>query len=125
MGIAGAVRRLYHACVSDLVNRIETSIVARRLFRRGQSILVAVSGGLDSMVLLHVLARLARKHGWKLTVAHFNHQLRGRSSDADQRLVERTAAQCGLEYFGDRGDVRKYGRNHKLSLEMAARFLRH
>ncbi|HWF18839.1 MAG TPA: ATP-binding protein, partial [Verrucomicrobiae bacterium] len=74
-----------------LVEQVEQSIAQRRLFRRGESILVAVSGGLDSMVLLHLLARMAEEQGWRLTVAHFNHQLRGRSSDADERLVERTA----------------------------------
>ncbi|MDB6064429.1 MAG: tRNA(Ile)-lysidine synthase [Pedosphaera sp.] len=108
-----------------MLQRVEKSIIDRQLFRRGQSILVAVSGGLDSMVLLHLLARLSKTHGWRLTVAHFNHQLRGRSSDADERLVQRTAAKLGLPCVADRADVLEYGRKHKQSLEMAARKLRH
>lgn len=111
--------------MSDLVNRVEKSILARRLLRRGQSVLVAVSGGLDSMVLLHLLARLSRTHGWELSVAHLNHQLRGRSSDADERLVKGTAEKWGLPFFTGRADVREHARKHKLSLEMAARTLRH
>lgn len=111
--------------MSELVNRVEKSILARRLLRRGQSILVAVSGGLDSMVLLHLLTRLSRTHGWRLYVAHFNHQLRGRSSDADENLVKRTAEKLGLLFFSERADVREYALKHKLSLEMAARTLRH
>ncbi len=111
--------------MSDLVNRVEKSILARRLLRRGQSVLVAVSGGLDSMVLLHLMARLSRTHGWRISVAHFNHQLRGRSSDVDERLVKRTAEKLGLPFFFERADVREHARNHKLSLEMAARNLRH
>lgn len=43
------------------------------------------------MVLLQVLATLASRHGWELTVAHFNHRLRGRSSDADEKFVRAAA----------------------------------
>lgn len=77
------------------------------------------------MVLLDVLAHLSRAHGWQLTVAHFNHQLRGRSSDADERLVERTAKKLRLPFISDRANVRKFAAEHSLSLEMAARKLRH
>jgi tRNA(Ile)-lysidine synthase len=111
--------------VSELVQRVEKSILERRLFRRGQAILVAVSGGLDSMVLLELLGELSRKHDWRLTVAHFNHRLRGRSSDADERLVARTANKLGWKFISDSADVRKYASEQKLSVEMAARALRH
>ena len=77
------------------------------------------------MVLLHVLHELAEKHSWKLTVAHFNHQLRGRSSDADERLVRRTAEQLKLPFVCGRADVRKFALEEKSSVEMAARRLRH
>jgi tRNA(Ile)-lysidine synthase len=92
---------------------------------RGQRILVAVSGGLDSMVLLHVLHELAPRHGWQLTVAHLNHQLRGPSSDADERLVRRTARRLGLPVRIEQSDVRRIAWTHHLSLEMAAREVRH
>jgi len=123
--IACYLNPAHHRRVSDLLNRVEKSILARRLLRRGQSILVAVSGGLDSMVLLHLLQRLARSQDWQLAVAHFNHQLRGRGSDADERLVKRVVEKWGLPFIADRANVRKYARGHKLSLEMAARTLRH
>ena len=108
-----------------LVEQIERSIRERRLFRRGRRIVVAVSGGVDSMVLLRMLNVLAPKYGWRLAVAHFNHQLRGRSSDADERLVRQTAKKLGLPFVGGRGDVRGFSRANKLSLEMGARRLRH
>ena len=77
------------------------------------------------MVLLEVLHNLSRKYSWRLTIAHLNHQLRGRSSDADERLVLRTARSLGLKCITERADVRKFARAHKLSVEMAARQLRH
>ena len=77
------------------------------------------------MVLLRVLHTLAERHGWKLAVAHFNHQLRGRSSDADESFVRRTAEKVGLKFVSRRGDVVELKRREKISLEMAARQLRH
>ncbi len=77
------------------------------------------------MVLLEVLHRLSAARGWRLTVAHFNHQLRGRNSDADERLVRRAAESRGLPFGAGRGDVRGCAREGRISLEMAGRKLRH
>ena len=111
--------------MSRLVEQVEQEVATRRLLRKGQALLIAVSGGCDSMVLLHLLHELAEMNGWKLTVAHFNHQLRGRSSDADERLVRRTAEKLKLPFVCGRADVRKFASLEKLSIEMAARRLRH
>ena len=108
-----------------MLDQVEENTRGRRLFRAGQRILVAVSGGVDSVVLLHLLHRLGRKHRWRLTVAHLNHQLRGRSSGADERLVRRTAARLKVPVVVERADVRRFARRGKVSLEMAARELRH
>jgi tRNA(Ile)-lysidine synthase len=111
--------------VTDLLQRVEENIQNRRLLKRGQAVLVAVSGGLDSMALLHLLHELSSRHRWKLTVAHFNHQLRGRSSDADEKLVRQTAAAMRLPFVAGRANVREFAQKSKLSVEMAARKLRH
>ena len=111
--------------MSELLGQVERTIERRGLFEDGQPILVAVSGGLDSMVLLRVLHELAAGHGWQLKAAHLNHQLRGRSSDADARLVGREAATLGLPCVIGRAEVRGLARTGGLSLEMAARKARH
>jgi tRNA(Ile)-lysidine synthase len=111
--------------VTDLLQRVEQNVQNRRLLKRSDRILVGVSGGLDSMVLLHALQRLLSRHCWRLTVAHFNHQLRGRSSDADEKLVRQTAAALKLPFVAGRADVGGFARKSKLSIEMAARKLRH
>jgi tRNA(Ile)-lysidine synthase len=111
--------------VTDLLQRVENSIQNRKLLKRGQKILVAVSGGMDSMVLLHALKKISTRHKWKLTVAHFNHQLRGRASDADEKLVRKTAAAMKLPIVAESADVKEFAQKSKLSIEMAARKLRH
>lgn len=77
------------------------------------------------MVLLRVLAELAPARGWMLTVAHFNHRLRGRSSDADERLVRVTAERLNLPCVVESAEVRRLAAAGRVSIEMAARELRH
>jgi len=77
------------------------------------------------MVLLRLLHRFSAKYNWRLTVAHFNHQLRGRSSDADERLVRKIAAVLKLPVVVESADVKKFADKHGLSVEIAARQLRH
>jgi len=91
----------------------------------GTKILMAVSGGLDSMVLLHALKALAGQRRWKLAVAHFNHRLRGRASEADEAFVRRTAGAMKLPFFSASADVKQIAKREKISTEMAARRLRH
>lgn len=111
--------------MSDLVAKVERVIRERALLRRGDRILVAVSGGQDSMALLHLLRQLAQAHEWRLFVAHFNHQLRGRESAGDAQLVRKVSRQLALPCYCGRGAVRKLAAKCGLSLEMAARELRH
>ncbi|HOB32147.1 MAG TPA: tRNA lysidine(34) synthetase TilS, partial [Verrucomicrobiota bacterium] len=111
--------------MNELLNEVDRVIRSHGLLRRGQSVLVAVSGGLDSMVLLHLLGCLAEENRWRLTVAHLNHGLRGRSSDADERLVIRTAREMNLPVVTGRVDVEQEARNGRISIEMAAREVRH
>ena len=87
--------------------------------------MIAVSGGLDSMVLLEVLHRLAARHDWRLGVAHFNHGLRGAESDDDEKFVKEQAAKRRLRCVAEGGDSGALARREGLSLEMAARRLRH
>jgi tRNA(Ile)-lysidine synthase len=111
--------------VSEFLQRVQNAVNKRRLLSCGQKILVAVSGGADSMVLLCVLHSLAKKNRWKLCVAHFNHHLRGRASDADETLVRQTAEKLRLKFIPGGADVTCFAAQSKISIEMAARKLRH
>jgi tRNA(Ile)-lysidine synthase len=111
--------------VIGLVEKIERNIQIHHLLRRGQSVLIAVSGGLDSMVLLHSLHRMAKARAWALIVAHFNHQLRGKTSDADEAFVRRTAESLGLPFVSESASVKQDAQEQGISIEMAARKLRH
>ena len=84
--------------------------------------LVGVSGGRDSVALLHWLTDLGYK---KLIVCHLNHQLRGRSSDADARFVEKLAAKYRVDFELGAANVRALAKKKKMSIETAAREARY
>ncbi|HOB98640.1 MAG TPA: tRNA lysidine(34) synthetase TilS [Verrucomicrobiota bacterium] len=111
--------------MSDLVAEVRAAVLTRRLFERGESIVVAVSGGLDSMVLLRLLDELALDSGWSLIVAHFNHGLRGREADRDEALVLDSAWRLGWPCVVGWADSALRTRQPGISIEMAARQARH
>jgi len=94
------------------------------LFTPGDRVVVAVSGGADSVALLDILAFLPdlRLH---LVVAHLNHSLRGAESDEDERFVAELAASRGLSFVCERVDVRALSLRERLSLEDAGRRARY
>jgi tRNA(Ile)-lysidine synthase len=108
-----------------LDQRVLGFIRKHHLVARGQTLLVAVSGGQDSVCLLHVLNRLQPELGIKLHVAHLDHQLRGKESAGDARYVAGLAKRLGIPFTIEKGDVLEYQKEHGLSLEEAAREVRY
>ncbi len=92
-----------------------------------ESLVVAVSGGMDSVALLDALVRLRQrgKLSAKLFVAHLNHQLRGEDSDGDEAFVRSLATERALDYVTERIAVANIAREEKQNLEAIARRIRY
>ena len=90
-----------------------------------QKIVVAVSGGADSLALADLLFRSRQRFGLQLCIAHYEHGLRGQISIDDAEFVGRFAENLGLEFFCEHGDVKKFAVENKISIETAARKLRY
>lgn len=88
---------------------------------RHDRILLAVSGGVDSMVMLH----LFREGGYRIAVAHCNFQLRGTASEEDEAFVSAFCKEHGITFHSKRFDPKNYARENGVSLQMAARDLRY
>ncbi len=96
------------------------------LFAGQKRVLLAVSGGPDSVALLLILAHLREALDLELWVAHFDHGLRRRiHTEAERTFVSRLADELGLPFLFGQGDTRAHARQHRLSLEEAARVLRY
>ncbi|MFA5366806.1 MAG: tRNA lysidine(34) synthetase TilS [Dehalococcoidia bacterium] len=115
--------------MGDLEDRVLDFIRRESLLpsagRKKTVVLVAVSGGPDSVCLLHTLHKLQASLRIKLHVAHLNHMLRGAASDGDALYVERLAKSLKTPVTIESIDVDSYRRKHKLSLEEAAREVRY
>ena len=96
-----------------------------RARRQGALIVAAVSGGPDSLALLHALSRLRGRLGLRLHAAHLDHRLRGEESEADARFVERACGGIDVPVTVDRADVPALRRSRGLSMEEAAREARY
>lgn len=96
-------------------------IETHQLFETDDKLLVAVSGGVDSMVLLHLLFRGKYHAG----IAHCNFQLRGTESDGDESFVKAKAAAYDFPFYLRRFDTQRYAREQGVSIQMAARELRY
>jgi tRNA(Ile)-lysidine synthase len=93
--------------------------------RPGDRLGVAVSGGADSVALLLLLLELREKLGIVLSVLHFNHNLRGKASDADEKFVTQLAAKHGLAFHVERANVSARAKREKANLEDTARRARY
>jgi tRNA(Ile)-lysidine synthase len=110
----------------ELAHRVLATIRRHGLVPRGGRAIVALSGGPDSVVLVHLLLELHRLG--ELTVAglaHFNHQLRGADADADEAFCVAMAAALDLPIERGRADVRTLAREQGRSVEDAARLVRY
>jgi tRNA(Ile)-lysidine synthase len=108
-----------------MIEHVHKYVRQEQLLKPGDRVAVAVSGGADSVALLRVLLDLRQDLGVVLSVAHFHHGIRGAEADADQAFVHELAERLGLQLHIGSADVPAYALTHKLSLEAAARELRH
>jgi tRNA(Ile)-lysidine synthase len=109
----------------DLYARWSREMRRKELFRPGQRVGVAVSGGPDSVLLLHLMCLLASELGLALATVHFNHHLRGAESDGDEAFVRDLAEVLGCEYLRGEADVAQVARERRRNLEAVARDLRY
>ena len=104
-----------------MFDQFVTNINQKQLIKSGQKILLAISGGIDSMVLLHLFERTGFEYG----IAHCNFRLRGAESDGDEAFVHEQVEQHGTPAHFETFDTKEYASLKGISIEMAARELRY
>jgi len=109
----------------SLQQKVLAFIRENRLVKSGDKMVVAVSGGPDSVCLLHVLHGLSPELGITLHVAHLDHQLRGAESDKEAAYVKALAKRLKIPATIESSDIQAYRKAHHLTLEEAAREVRY
>jgi tRNA(Ile)-lysidine synthase len=107
--------------LSTMLGRLKSYISENDLFRPGDRIIVTVSGGIDSVVLLDLLLKL----DYTCAIAHCNFKLRNDESDGDEKFVRYLAEKYEIPVFIRNFETSEYADNNKLSIQMAARELRY
>ncbi len=104
-----------------MLTELQGFIKDHQLFTRDDHLLVAVSGGVDSMTLLHLLVQLE----YRVSVAHMNFRLRGEEADKDEKLVRETGNLLRVPVFTKQVNTVEYANEKRISTQMAARELRY
>ncbi len=104
-----------------MLNKFQNHINANFSFLQDKKLIVATSGGMDSMVLVH----LFQKFNLNFALAHCNFQLRGAESDGDENFVKDYAKHNNITFFVTKFDTKNYSEENKLSTQVAARNLRY
>ncbi|MCA1595773.1 MAG: tRNA lysidine(34) synthetase TilS, partial [Chloroflexi bacterium] len=102
-------------------NRIRHFARTQKLWARGERVVLAVSGGADSLCMLHAMARVARLDALSLVAAHLNHGMRGANADDDQAFVAAQAETLGVHFIAGKTDVPALARTARIGLEDAGR----
>ena len=108
-----------------LLEKVHNSVMSHRMLQSGDLVVVAVSGGPDSVALCHLLHRLRHSLKVELVVAHVHHGLRGAEADQDALFVQNLSHQLSLPVVEQRLEVHSWQKEHGGSLQMAARALRY
>ena len=105
--------------------KVRKTIETKSLLKDGDRVLACVSGGPDSIALLHLLVELCRYYDIEIFVAHLNHMLRGKEADADAEFVRKTADDLSLPFIAEKIDVKNIAKTRCMSIEEAAREARY
>jgi len=105
--------------------RIQKTIQSLAMLAPGEHVLIALSGGADSVALLRCLHRLAPRLNIALTVAHLNHGIRGPEADADEDFVRQLSADLHLQFFSEAIDAKRMAKAAGQNLEEVARQARY
>ena len=96
-------------------------IAENNILKPDEKTLLAVSGGIDSMVMAHLFIQM----GYETGILHCNFSLRGKESDKDEELVRKFAESQGIPFFSTRFETKSYAKENGISVQMAARELRY
>lgn len=108
-----------------MIDLVKKAIGQFSMFQTGDTVTVALSGGADSIALLHSLWSLRDELGITVNAAHLNHSIRGDEADRDQNFAKAFCDSLGVELFCEKINVPEYAEKKRLSLELAAREVRY
>ncbi len=108
-----------------MINKVLETIRKHKMLEENDNIVLGISGGVDSMALLHILLEIRELYKLKLHLVHVNHGVRGDLALRDQRFVKKVAEDLGLDFYTTNVSMEEYAKDHKITSEEAGRILRY
>lgn len=108
-----------------LEERVIKNVYKHKLIKENDNIILGLSGGPDSMVLLHILLYVRERISFNLVVAHINHGVRGEEALKDEKFTEKVAKELGLDFFSTKADMVGLAKEKNISEEEAGREIRY
>lgn len=108
-----------------IIDKVYNYIIENSMIQNGDKVMIALSGGPDSVCLLHILYRLKEKFNIELYAAHLNHCIRGIEADGDEQYAKELCINLGIKFFSKRVDVEGYAEEKGISCEVAGREVRY
>lgn len=116
---------MFRMCFKLIIDEVKNTIIRNNMLSYGEKVLIGVSGGPDSMCLLHLLYKFKDEYGLKLAVAHVNHCLRGIESDEDEKFVRNFCKSIDVDFYSTRVDINSLAKEKGISCESAGREARY
>ena len=110
---------------NDILQKVKISIEKKDLLKNGDSVLVALSGGADSVFLLNIMLLLKDEFNLSIYAAHINHMLRGKEADYDEEFCRTLCKKNDIKLFTHRADVALIAKETSVSEEVAGRNVRY
>ncbi len=111
------------------MKRIEEKVIKfiedKNLIEKNDKILIAISGGPDSVFLIYFLSKFQKKYKIKLGAFHLNHSLRGKAADEDEIFCSKLSKKLSVEYYSSKKRVKAFAEKNKISVEEAGRIIRY
>ena len=111
--------------MKDIEQKVIRFIKENEILFSGEKILVALSGGPDSVFLLHFLNKYRKKFKIEIAAAHINHLLRGKDSERDELFCKAICEELSISFYCVRKNIKSYSKKNKISLETAGRKIRY
>lgn len=108
-----------------MLERVEKFIIENNLISKGDRIIIALSGGPDSVALLHILEKLREKYDLKLGACHINHLLRGEDAMKDEEFAKTLCNKLHINFYSHREDIKAYSKKHNIGEEESGRRVRY
>ncbi|MGN0025724.1 MAG: ATP-binding protein, partial [Clostridium sp.] len=104
-----------------MINKVKAFVIENNLIENGDRVLVALSGGPDSVCLLNILFELKEDFNIEIAAAHVNHMLRGDEAFKDEEYARDICHSLNVDFFSDRIDIDKISKERSISHELAGR----